>query len=383
MTTLEHTGAEAFDGPRRVLVGGLAGSGLTLLGCTFPNPALAVLDGNLMAAAGRNVPFVRIDDTAGLIALMTTVRLDAAEREKALGVPVDTLVLDTLDRLEHLIGPDGDLRAWLQALRTLPVHVVLLCHLRHVDARLALDVSLGDQVGSYVDAAVALTARSTGTWYTDGAWHETGREPLLVTRSSAIYPWVVDRLGTGDAETVVDFTDDGAELLDSLSPQDLGAAAPAAPPTTPPKPPRTPKPPRPPAEAPEPESAAEPEPVPESEPAAEAEPEPAPVEEDGEPPLPFCGKCGDQIAEQADVDLSLLRRLWRNDDNEPVPLCRACGKEEYEAKAATPPRRSGGVARTPTPSDAEARATVPTGVPVGVIPQTADPDLHEFLNRGL
>lgn len=105
-----------------------------------------------------------------------------------------------------------------------------------------------------------------------------------------------------------------------------------------------------------------------------------PAVEDGDPPLPPCGKCGGEIAEQADADLSLLRRLWRDDDtNEPVPLCRACGIEEYEAKASTPRRTTAGVGRAPAVSDDEVHATTPTGTPVGVIPPPSDDALRGFL----
>lgn len=355
--------------PLRFLIGGIGGAGLTRFGATFPQPLLAELGGNLMALRDRVVPYVDIADTDALIGLLTTMKLDPEERSRVLGYPVSTLVIDTLDRLEAMAGAAGqEMTSWMQALCSLPVHVVLLCHLTHHRGRLDLALANGfaDVVSSYVDVSAALGARSIHEAGSAGGFCDV-RQAFLLVEPDTLRPWISDHTGAFPAEVLVNFDLDGWELVDRAKTVLSGDRA--VPPTA----------------ADNAMGSLGPAPVPtESGPgpvlAAPAPTMATPVEADP-PGLPNCDKCGKPIERQADVTLSQVRRLG--------DLCGTCGEAAYRASAGLPAAARAASraasappavpAAAPAAPAAEQQAVVPHGVPVGRIPPPSDDALRDFL----
>jgi hypothetical protein len=234
-------------------------------------------------------------------------------REKILGVPVDTVCVDTIDQLARVLieerlvdqrketfaiqdwGWLGDqLRGVVRGFRNLPMHVIFNCHIKsqedsdsgRVVYKPAIQGAMGDEIAGYVDLAVLLTARPR-TIVRDGKnLRELAR--VMQTFPDAQHPWVKDRSGKLPMEFAINLDDD-FKRMDALVFADLPAEAPevkgsgqAPPPEAKTAPAKTA-----PAKAtadPEPPSAAPPAPAPAAEtPAAPEDAAPAPAAEEAPP----------------------------------------------------------------------------------------------------
>lgn len=383
----------------RVLLAGMPGAGMTRFGAELPGAYFLTTPGTQLRSA--HVPFCQVANVSDLTEVIAACALPPDERAQELGSPTHVLVVDGIDGIDRLLRRDPDkLRMLLETFSSLPLDVLLLCHLR-LQGGVEPDLSIGANVGSYVDMALLL--RATATTGLDGS---PRRVHSVHAWPDATNPWVVDHTGQLPAGM------DVVELAGALRP------APTTPTT-----PTTAEPPAPPTQAATPTAPAatvetppakrrrtravapapEPAPVPASEPPTP----PSPLDEDdeddegdeGEDELddedelerPPCGLCGEPVSEDAQ-DLSEMRR-----QHLPPPdgvgklLCIVCGPREWEKKAgerakAAPRRRRTRPApeppQPPPPSDdvgsGGPTAALPSGQVVGQV-KTRDPVMAKAL----
>lgn len=326
-----RTGSAEYGRWIKALICGEPGSGKTLFSSTFPNAIFASVEGGLMSIASRNIPFVDIEDTTQLEELKIHLNLPPAEREKYLGVKVDTVVLDTIDEIQGLFIKErlndqkqdvmkiqdwgwlkDELTALLRGFRNLDMHVVFTCHVKSVQEdegivryRPGLQGAISDWVPGAVDLSLLLTNRIK-TQIVDN------EAKPVVTRWLQTYPdqqhqWIKDRSGKLPHEFPINFNDDFARINELIF-GDIDALAPSSPT--------------------EPEIRAEEapteEPVVVESPQEVVEP-PKPVEVQHSAALGFtCEGCGDVFDQQAQADLSRIRLR--------KVLCQPCYKEAQASK---------------------------------------------------
>jgi hypothetical protein len=229
----------------RMLVAGQSGAGKTRFAATFPNPIWADCRGGLMSVADKGVKSVKITCEADLLELRLTLDALSKEREERFGFPVDTLVLDTVDEFQRTLLAERlihEKRAettasdygWLgqrlhtifESLMDLPVHVVVLSHLKDVTdgdggqlfVKPGLAGAFADQIHQYVDYSLLIQNRhwSSAPQFMEemgqqGAIEVPGDHTqftFLRTYSDKIYEWVKDASGTLPPEFDVNFEDD-------------------------------------------------------------------------------------------------------------------------------------------------------------------------------
>lgn len=301
-----------------------------------------------MSIADRNIPYVDIRSSDGLLRIKNALDQPAPVRESMFGFPIETLVVDTIDeiqrilireRLEETKKESMQLQDWgwlgeqmqaiVRGLRNLELNVVLTCHLKETtDAETGkmyfkpqMQGAIGDQLPAFVDLALLLKAQSAVTIVDGEARRTTNR--MLQTYPDAQHIWIKDRSGKLPQEIPVDFSTDykriaelvfgGIEDLQSTPSVELreptlvgAAAAPAAAAPAPlPEPTPVITPPSPPLEAVE-----DPMPLP------KPLPTPIPVEN---PPAPkaeaaveektalTCESCKNTVESQDQADLSRIR----------------------------------------------------------------------------
>lgn len=219
----------------KILVCGPPGAGKTLSASTWPHPLYADIEGRMLSVRDRDVHSVEIRRVADLEELRNDLRQKPEVREKVLGIPVETVIVDTVDELARLIirerliaekqdamkiadwGYLGDtLRSLLRGLRDLDLNVVLNVHLKssedsetgRIEYKPAIQGSVGDEIAGYVDEAFLLVARPTV---------DTKTGDRVLARHFQTYPdsqhtWVKDHSGTLPLEFPVNFADDYQRL---------------------------------------------------------------------------------------------------------------------------------------------------------------------------
>lgn len=389
MTVTTRQTSEQASEHLRVFMGGLPGPGLPRTAATWPDPLFALCSPHLRSLSDQDLPYVPVGGLGALKQLLAAIGQAPAEREQAFGRPVSTLVIHTLDGLEralqddqHVENPCSVMQMVLRAMTALPVHVVLLSHLRTVDDRLEPALLVADEVAAYVDVALLVSAgvctETVGSQTTRTLRH------FLQAWPDARHPWITDHSGHLPAEMVATFTDDYERLVEALTggpPRDLSAltsparrrvarkappvvrAAPAPPPASAEPPvatePASPEPPA--AEAPSP--AAEVEVAPPPPPARAPE---AAGDDEGQD-VPPCSVCGGTLGltERETADQMDLARVRRHD-----PMCKACEAQFMESKERVIPRKA---RPAPTPAAAPVPPATPTPAPatepVAVVPR--------------
>jgi hypothetical protein len=360
----------------KAMIAGQPGVGKTLFASTWPNPLYADAEGRLMSIRNRDVHAVKIASILDLEELKSMLDQPPKVRERMIGFPVQTLVLDTVDEIARLViqerlraeklesmrmqdwGHLADtMRNLLRGYRNLQdLNVLFNVHLKSTEdsetgrvmEKPSIQGAVGDEIAGYVDLAFLMVARPT----TDPHTGERAVVRHLQTYPDPMHDWLKDQSGSLPMEFPVNFEDDydrlsklifqavqndaavasadaAAEVATStpkhrgkvMDPnaalRKKGPGMVIAPVTDVPLP------------EPEPLETPEPEPEPQPEPTPETQPEPtateAPVPEDGtetdeDDPLadltggPVCKECGKAIEPPEYAEFSQVRFG--------VPLCR-------------------------------------------------------------
>lgn len=239
---IRRTGADEYGKFIRALFLGDPGAGKTLTASTWPNPLYASAEGGLMSVADRGVNYAEITASDQLLKLRNALNQPPEVREKLVGVPVDTLIVDTIDEIQRILirerlettkketlsvqdfGWLGDqMRSIIRGLRTLPLHVVCTCHLKKGDegandsGRImgpALQGQVGDEIAQYFDIVALLK----GTVLTRIVGDQTKRVQvkLMQTYPDIQHPWIKDRSGKLAPEIELDFVNDYQQLFDAI-----------------------------------------------------------------------------------------------------------------------------------------------------------------------
>lgn len=237
---VRRTGADDFGRWMKLLICGKPGAGKTLLSSTFPNALFASAEGGMMSVWDRNLMTVDITNTSQLMEVHRLLDQTPEVREKMIGAPVDTVVIDTLDEIAKILQKERNLanrretfqrddwgwfgdqmRGVLRVFRNLPMHVIFTCHIQDgedsetgaVMVKPAIQGAVGGEVAQFVDLALLLQSRSIAE-NVDG---EVRRSLFryLQTYPDTRHDWIKDRSGRLPMEFPVNFEDD-YKRLDAL-----------------------------------------------------------------------------------------------------------------------------------------------------------------------
>lgn len=247
---VRRAGAADYGRYVKALIVGDPGAGKTRSASTWPNVLYANVDGGMMSVTDRQPAVIDIGGSVELQELLRTLEQDASVREKILGVPVETVCIDTIDHFARLLVEErlmdqrketmaiqdwgwlaDQLRGVIRGFRNLPMHVLLNCHVKteedsdsgKVTYRPAIQGSMGNEIPGYVDLAVLLTARPRTTVKDGKNFRELAR--VMQTFPDAQHPWIKDRSGKLPMEFVINLEDD-YKRMDALVFVDLPAEGP-------------------------------------------------------------------------------------------------------------------------------------------------------------
>lgn len=235
---IKKTGAAEYGQWVKVLIAGDPGKGKTRFGRSWPDPLYASAEGGLMSVADDGLPYVDIKTSEDLNQLLVALKQkDARVREQMVGVPVQTLILDTIDEIQRILvrerlaeqkrdtmqmqdwGWLGDqLRAIIRTARNLDMHVICNVHLKSETDEgsgktyryPAVQGAVGNEIAGYFDLAVLLDARPI-TRIVNG---ESRREVVryMQTFPDVSHTWIKDRSGKLPMEFEITFEDDFSRL---------------------------------------------------------------------------------------------------------------------------------------------------------------------------
>ena len=352
---VNRAGQDDYGSAVKMLVVGDAGSGKTRTSSCWPDPLVLNADGGLMSVADRETPNITIKETGTLGEVLLALQQPADVRRQVLGVPVKTVVLDTVDEIARMFvrerlaserkealaiqdwGWLGDqLRGMVRAFRNLDMHVIFNVHAKTQEdsetgrsfVKPGIQGAMGDEIAGYVDIAVLLQARPVVTVI--NGQNQRVIQRFMQTYPDPMHPWIKDRSGKLPQEFPINFDDDfdridallfsesrkravadlkaiGAQLTpeeapapeeevvpapEAAKPKRAAKKAAAVAPEPAPEPPAPEPAPEPPA--PDPESGPEPQPVPTPEPQPEPAPEPA-ASTPGPEATEAEGEAGDEV----------------------------------------------------------------------------------------
>jgi hypothetical protein len=329
---VKRAGSAEFGNYIKQLVLGDPGAGKTRTASTWPDVIYANCEGGMMSVADRQPATVDVKSKQEMRELINALDQPPSVREKILGLPTQTVCVDTFDEYakilirERLEAERKDAMAiqdwgWLgaelantvRAFRNLEMNVIFNVHLKSQEDsetgrtffKPNIAGAMGDDIPAYFDLVMLLVARPVTSVV-------NGQNVRSIIRYMQTYPdaqhgWVKDRSGQMPMEFTINFDDDYERLVKLMPWSQAAASAPAEIVTTVPTPepekaPAEPKEPEvpgqatltvaspgapaeapqapqkapEPAPAPAPESTPQPTPAPTPEP--EPEPEPQPVE---------------------------------------------------------------------------------------------------------
>lgn len=230
---VKRTGVAEYGRWIKVLICGDPGAGKTLISSTFPNPIYASAEGGLMSIADRGLPYVQIKSSEDLLSLKMALEQEPSVREKLLGAPIDTLVVDTIDEIQRILIRERlesqkkesmalqdfgwlaeQMRSTIRGLRNLEMNVVFTAHLKSSEDsetgrqfhRPGLQGGIADELPGYVDLALLLKARPVVRVVGNESRRVIVR--TLQTYPDPMHPWVKDRSGKLPQEFNVTFQDD-------------------------------------------------------------------------------------------------------------------------------------------------------------------------------
>lgn len=233
--TVKRTGAADYGRYTKALIVGEPGAGKTLISSTWVNPIYASAEGGLMSVANRNVPFVEINTSKDLRALKGLLDQSPEVRERELGFPVETVVIDTIDEIQKILirerlaetrkdamtmqdwGWLGEqMKAIITGFRNMDMHVVFCCHIKDKDDQETgaswtipgLQGSTGNEIAGYVDFSLLLKTSTISEINPENNKVEKRTIRILQTYKDARNPWIKDRSGKLPNEFEVNFVDD-------------------------------------------------------------------------------------------------------------------------------------------------------------------------------
>lgn len=232
MLEIQITGLEP-ERNLKALICGDAGAGKTLISSTFPNPLFAACEPGLLSLRKRRVPYQIIKSPAQMDEIVKGCRQSPEVREGIFGVPVDTLVIDTVDafqkvlkrqKLSELGKTSLDMQGWgwlgetmrsyLAAWQGLEMNVVLTCHLKETKDEETgkifyvpnIEGGSRDDLPAAFDIAAILKASTTSV--VSGNSTEQKITRVLCTAPNSYSTWLKDRSGSLPPELKVDLEND-------------------------------------------------------------------------------------------------------------------------------------------------------------------------------
>lgn len=232
MLNVQFTGLEP-DKRLRLLVCANQGAGKTLLSSTFPNPFFASTEAGLLSLQSRRKPYHEVKNSKEMDEIIAAIRQPQEIRQKMLGAPVETLVIDTVDAFQRLLkkermrsknadnfGRDdwGWLaeiqRSYLKTWMSLDVNLVITCHLgTETDQELGriyqnprLEGSFKGEIADAFDLVGIINAKGRSVV-------ENGVPTKKIERTLQFFPevtapWLKDRSGKLPLEFPVNLEDD-------------------------------------------------------------------------------------------------------------------------------------------------------------------------------
>lgn len=230
---IRKTGAADYGRFIKMLICGSPGAGKTILSSTAPDPLYLSAEGGLMSVADRNIPYVDIRDIETLFKMKTLFERPADFVEEALGFPVKTVIIDTIDEIQRILIRERltttkqdaiKLQDWsyiadhmsniVKGFRNLNMNVIFTCHLKEVNDtdtgrtsyKPQIQGGFADQIAGQVDLALLL--KSTTKSEVVDSKIERVIYRILSTTPDPQYEWIKDRSGKLPKELEVNFKDD-------------------------------------------------------------------------------------------------------------------------------------------------------------------------------
>lgn len=238
---IRRTGDANYGRYIKALIAGPPGSGKTLISSTFPNPFYASAEGGLMSIADRQIPYAEITSSTDLLAVKTMMDQDPITREKLLGFPVDTIVIDTIDEIQRLLIRERldeqkkeamQLQDWgwigeqmssiVRGFRNLSMNVIFTVHVKEQQdgdtGRVWIEPGLQGAIAKQIPGAVdlALFLKSTTVAAVENGQAVRKFVRLLVTQPDVQHDWIKDRSGKLPPEFVVNFEDDYKRMAELI-----------------------------------------------------------------------------------------------------------------------------------------------------------------------
>lgn len=237
MLDIQITGLEP-ERNLKALICGDPGTGKTLFSSTFPDPLFAACEPGLLSLRKRRVPYQIIKNAKEMDEIIRACRQPEEVRESTFGIPVKTLVIDTVDAFQKILkrqklseigkttldmqgwGWLGEtMRSYLAAWQGLDMNVVLTCHLKETkDEEIGkifyvpnIEGGSRDDLPAAFDIAGILEASTTSVVSGTGTEKKVTR--VLKTAPDAYSGWLKDRSGSLPPEFPVNLETD----FDNLS----------------------------------------------------------------------------------------------------------------------------------------------------------------------
>lgn len=230
---VKFAGTDDYGTAVKMLVVGEPGAGKTRTTSCWPDPFILNADAGLMSVADRKTPNTTITDSKQIKEIIDILQGGPAYIKDQLGVPVKTVVIDTLDEVARMLvrerlkserkeamaiqdwGWLGDqLRIMVRAFRNLDLHVIFNVHAKSQEdsetgrtfIKPGIQGAMGDEIAGYVDIAVLLQARPVVKVVKGENVREISR--FMQTYPDAMHGWIKDRSGRLPQEFTINFNDD-------------------------------------------------------------------------------------------------------------------------------------------------------------------------------
>lgn len=239
---VKRAGADDYGRTIKALICGDPGAGKTRTASTWPDVLYMNAEGGLMSVADRRPATVTVTKSSQIGELRSMLDQEPEVREKVLGVPVQTVVIDTIDEVARILVrerldaqkketmaiPDwgwlGDqLRLIVRSYRNLPINLIVNCHMKQtedadgggVSVRPGIQGGFSDEIAGFVDLALLLTARTVSRVDAEGDSHKEMVRVLQAFPDNR-HTWIKDRSGKLPMEFPINFDDDWERINDLI-----------------------------------------------------------------------------------------------------------------------------------------------------------------------